>query len=60
MRYLEQACVTSQPIWATAAGIGLFDRLDELRDAERVAILTEWIEQWGDSALATELLFFDR
>jgi hypothetical protein len=56
--HLEQTFATAHPVWATAAAIGLLDRLHETRDSERVASLTEWIERRGDSAVVIELLFY--
>lgn len=56
--HLEQTFATAHPVWATAAAVGLLDRLNEIRDRERVALLTEWIQRSGDSAVVTELLFY--
>jgi hypothetical protein len=56
--HLEQTFATGHPVWATAAAVGLLDRLHETHDAERVASLTAWIERCGDSAVVTELVFY--
>jgi plasmid stability protein len=56
--FLEQALATEDPIWATAAAIGLLDHLTEPSDQERVAELTEWVLTSGDPAVATELLHY--
>ncbi|MCA1708188.1 MAG: hypothetical protein LC808_34890, partial [Actinobacteria bacterium] len=55
---LEQTVATEHPIWATAAAVGLLDRLDELSNHERVEELTDWLLTKGDPAVATDLLFY--
>ncbi len=54
----EQTLATEDPIWATAAAVGLLGHLNESTHPERVDALKERLLKHGDPGVVTELVHY--